>query len=117
MPNRYYTSTGERVTEATIKARYTIAIRNKYQEMSVHRCHGCGGAPNGSAHIIPKAILKQMHMTELIWNPRIFFPACNKCNMICENVSSEEITTLHNYEYIKEVMWEFAPERAKRLPV
>ncbi len=56
-----------------------------------------------------------MHMTELIWNPIMFFPACNKCNLITENVSSIEITQLNNYSYIKEIMEKYAPDRAAKL--
>lgn len=117
MPNRYYCSDGSRVTEATIKSRYTEAIRIKYQEVSVWKCAGCGGSPNGSAHIIPKAVLKTLHLTDLIWDPRMFFPACVSCNLITENVSSEKIKSLNNYQYIKEIIEKYDPERALKLPV
>lgn len=116
MANLYFCSDGSRVSEGAIKSRYTAAIREKYQGSTVWRCEGCGGAPNGSAHIIPKARLKVLHMTELIWNPIMFFPACNFCNMICENVASDEITKLQNYDYIREIIERYDPERASKLP-
>ncbi len=108
-------SDGSEVSESTIKARYSAMIKVKYQESTVWKCRGCGGAPMGSAHIIPKARLKYLHLTELIWSPVMIFPACNKCNLICENVSSIEITELNNYEEIKDVMWKYDPERAQKL--
>jgi hypothetical protein len=116
MPNRYYCSDGKRVTESTIKANYSVAIREKYQGCTVWLCEGCGAPAMGSAHIIPKSRLKILHKTELIWHPKMIFPACPKCNMICENVSSEEIKTLKNYETVKTIMELHDPERAKKLP-
>lgn len=112
----YYCSDGERVSEATIQARYSKSIREKYAGQQVQMCRGCGiEHASGSAHIVPKAILKQMHMTELIWNPIMYFPACHRCNRICENVSSIEITKLNNYFEIKSVMEKYAPLRALKL--
>lgn len=116
MPNMYYCSDGRRVSEATIKANYTKAIREKYAGNPVQICQGCQAAQaNGSAHIVPKARLKVLHLTELIWHPIMFFPACNRCNTICENPASEAITELKNYSYVKIIIERFDPERATKL--
>lgn len=117
MPNKYTCSNGEKVTEATIKARLSKCYREMYADNPSPVCDGCGKViAQGSAHIIPKAILKTLHLTDLIWNPIVIFPACHCCNTICENVSSTEITKLLNYDIIKEVLIKYCPERASKLP-
>lgn len=64
-----------------------------------------------TAHIIPKHILKKLHLTSLIWSPEIWFRSCTRCNGIAENPSSEAIRKLLNFERIKEVTEKYDKER------
>jgi hypothetical protein len=75
-------------------------------------CEGCRLSPGVcSAHIIPKAILKTLKLTSLIWSPEMFFRSCYKCNMICENPESDAIKELKNYERILEVTEKYDKQR------
>jgi len=112
----YDCSDGTKLSESAIQAKYSKALRERYQDAPNQRCHGCGEQAVCSAHIIPKARLKQLHIAEMIFNPVMFFPACFKCNTIAENISSERITTLKNYQEIKVIIMLYDPERAAKLP-
>lgn len=112
----YCSITDKYYTEATIKANLSRAYKEHYLFEPSGACEGCGEPATCSAHIIAKARLKVLKLTSLIWSPKLFFRSCYRCNMVCENVSSEEITTLFNYDRIKEVLYEYDPEYAARLP-
>jgi hypothetical protein len=114
--NKYTCSNGERVSEATIKQRLSKVYREMYEGEGPQMCHGCGGRAEASAHILPKARAKQLHLTELIWSSENIFPACNSCNALAENVASDSILDLLNYERIREVLQKYDPERASKLP-
>lgn len=113
--NTFECSDGERVTQAQINYRLDKAYDEA--EYDCFYCYGCGCYPaDGHAHIVPKARCKQLNKTELIWLKVNFFPACNKCNSICENVSSPAIMQLNNYQIIKHVLELFDFERFTKLP-
>lgn len=99
MANLYFTSTGERISEQIIQTRYSKALRQKYQDSPVQICAGCGQRATCSAHIIAKARLKVLHKTELIYNPKAFFPACYGCNQAIENPKGEAWKQLKNIDY------------------
>jgi len=112
MPNYYKCSNGEKVSEATIKARLSAAYREYYLFEPMGICEGCNQLlATCTAHIVPKAICKQVGRTELIWNPMNWFRSCFGCNSIAENPSSEEIKNLKNYDRIVEVTRQLDPER------
>src|SRR5688572_20863779 len=114
--NRYScTITGKSYSEATIKANLSQAYREYYLFEPKGVCEGCNGTGVCTAHIIPKARCKQLHLTSLIWNPENWFRACYICNAVAENVSSNEILELKNYERIKQVIERYDPERATKL--
>jgi hypothetical protein len=102
--NHYFTSTGERVTQSQIDRKLKVAYEYFEHAVGDEYCFGCGGQAQGHAHIVPKARCKQLRKTELIWSVENFFPACHNCNTIAENVSSEAITRLKNFSYIKEYL-------------
>lgn len=116
--NKYYCKlTDKYYSDATIKSNLSAAYKEHYMFEPKGSCEGCGVASGiCSAHIIPKSILKSLHLTSLIWSPEMFFRSCYKCNSVCENVSSDAITKLLNYERIKEVIKKYDPERASKLP-
>jgi hypothetical protein len=87
MPNYYNTSSGERVSEATIKQRRSRAYRQLY-EGETHPMCGCGKRAEGTLHLYPQALCKSSGQTEYIWNPINLRPACHSCNSRCENVDA-----------------------------
>jgi 5-methylcytosine-specific restriction endonuclease McrA len=78
--NRFYCSDGERVTQAQIDARRSLAYRTAYQGNLLVRCEGCGEKATESSHIISQKRAKDMHATNLIWNPENFFASCRSCH-------------------------------------
>ncbi len=112
--NKYSTSSGERVSEATISKRRSEAYRKLYDYVPM--CGGCGKVrAQGSAHAVPQAYAKSHGMAELCWLPENIFPACNRCNQMAENPSSEDIKTLLNYSTILEVTKKYAPTRYQKM--
>lgn len=88
MPNMYYCSDGSRVSEATIKRRYSESLKTKHQYLPVH-CEGCSkelAAHND--HTIAKARCKVIHKTELIWNHGNYVSSCPKCHREWEDFKS-----------------------------
>ena len=106
MPNYYYTSTGERITDATIKARLSKAYRERYGGEPHPRCEETGLPAQGSSHIVSQARCKQLHKSEMIYNPRNFFPATHQVNSRWE---SNDVT-LRNYWTYMDVVKEIDPE-------
>jgi 5-methylcytosine-specific restriction endonuclease McrA len=109
--NLYYCSNGERVSQATINRRRSEAYKEKYAGEPPSQCFECGARSNGSAHIIPQAVAKVLHKTELIWDLENIIPACNLCNSRIENVSSPEFKKLNGYEYYVEIFRKYDRER------
>lgn len=96
-------SDGTVVSEATIKRKLTEAYREKYAGEPHPSCFECGQPAEGSGHIIPKSICKQLHKTELIWDFENFTAMCHSCNQKVENISSPEFKLLNGYEYYLEI--------------
>ncbi len=115
MPNKYYCSNGERVTEATIKSRLSAAYKRWYAGEGIQVCAGCGGVASGTAHILPRSQCKVLHKTELIWDKFNTFPACHMCNAIAENIQSDAIKELKNYDRILHVLSVLDEERFKKM--
>lgn len=109
--NLYYCSDGSRVTESTIKSRYSNALQDYYSGKPRPRCAGCGHEATCTAHIIAKARLKVLHKTELIWAiGEATFPACFGCNYAIENPKGEKWKYLHNIDYCLEFISLHDPE-------
>ena len=98
-----------------IKTNLSKAYKKHYMFDPLGTCEGCESEPGtNTAHIIPKAILKTLGLTSLIWNPELWFRACIGCNLIAENPASVEITKLKNFDRIKEVTEKYDPQRASK---
>lgn len=87
--NKYFCSDGSRVSESTIQARYSKALREWYP-LGWATCEGCGGRATESSHIIAKARCKELHKTELIWSRSNVFPACRDCHRKWEAISNPD---------------------------
>ncbi len=113
MPNKYHcTLTGKSYSEATIQSNLSTAYKEFYMFEPLGSCEGCQVVQaQNTAHILPKARLKQLRLTSLIWNPIVWFRSCIRCNQIAENPSSDEIKKLKNFDRILEVTKKFDPER------
>jgi len=68
MPNYYHTSTGEKVSQATIDSRRSKTYRKMY-DSQIQSCAGCNGTAQGNAHLIPQKVAKDEGMAELCWLP------------------------------------------------
>lgn len=110
MPNYFRTSTGERITDATIKKRLSQAYREKYGDSGHPPCEGCGHPAQGSAHIIPKARLKTLGLSDLIYAPFMFFSACYSCNSKIENPKGEGWKDLCNLQECLSVIEKYDKE-------
>jgi hypothetical protein len=89
----YKTSSGERVSEATIKKRLSEAYRQQYDGKPHPCCDETGVRAECSSHIISQKRCKELHKAELIWNPSNFFPATYVVNSRWESNDK----TLRNY--------------------
>lgn len=114
---KYYCSDGSRVSEATIKKKLSEAYRKKY--WNGHPvCESCGlKQAQGSAHLLPKARLKSLHLTEKIWDEEFFVPACHECNLLLEAIYSDEIKNSMCYSKLLKLTEKYDPERYKKLIV
>ena len=112
--NMYYCSDGSRVSEATIKSRLSKAYRDRYQD-GHPSCEGCGGRAQGSGHIISKARLKTLHLSDKIYDPDFFLPACHSCNSLMENTSSEAFKKLLCYDKCLTIIKKYDPERYSKI--
>lgn len=108
---KYKCSDGSTVSEVTIKANLSRAYREYYLFQPKGSCEGCGKPATCTAHIVPKARLKVLHLTEKIWEPELWFRSCYRCNMVAENPSSDDIKKLMNFKRILRVTEKYDPER------
>lgn len=83
--NKYYCSDGSAVSQSTIDRRRSEAYREYYGGEAHPTCKGCGNRAEGTAHILSQARCKILGMTELIWSPANWFPACHRCNSLWES--------------------------------
>lgn len=109
--NLAYCSDGTRVSEATIKSRYTIALREKHAGNPRAMCGcGCKGPAVHNDHTIAKARCKVIHKTELIWHPDNFESSCEKAHTEWEAFKSGEWIKHANVEKRLAFMKEHDPE-------
>jgi hypothetical protein len=85
--NKYKTSTGELISQATIDRRRSQTYRELY-EGNPHPSCGCGVAAQGTAHLTPQKVCKDIGKAEYCYLKVNMIPACHKCNSRIENISS-----------------------------
>jgi len=107
MAIKYECSNGEKVTQSTIDRRRSDAYREHYgRDQHEFICEETGLPAEGSSHIVSQKRCKQLHKTELIWNPENFFPATNEVNSQWESNNKG----LKNYWKYMEVVKKYDPE-------
>lgn len=115
MPNYYFTSLGERVSQATIDRRRSETYRKMYEGMGVQFCAGCGRPAQGSMHFVPQSVCKNEAKTEYCWLSINIAPSCHRCNLIAENPQSAGIKKLFCYDRILSVTKLVSEERYQKL--
>lgn len=113
--NKYNCSDGTRVSQATIDKRRSETYREMYEGVPHPNCFGCELPAQGSAHIVPQKICKDIGKAEYCWKPVNIIPACNKCNSIIESYKGDEIKKLLCYDYILSVTEMIDPIRFKAM--
>jgi hypothetical protein len=106
MANLYYTTSGERVSQATIDRRRSAAYREAYAGLPHPSCESCGKRAEGSSHIVSQKRCKELRKSELIWDRINFYPACNLHNSAWESND----TSLPNYQRLMEILQKLDPE-------
>lgn len=101
----YYTcSDGERITEATIKRRYSESIKKKHIGQEYFRCEACGRKAVHNDHTIAKARCKVIGKSELIYDPLNYVDSCASCHEQWESFKSGDWLLHANYENRLEYM-------------
>lgn len=96
MPNYYTTSTGAKVTQATIRKNLTAT----YKGMLVkYICEACGSSKAvDHDHTISQKRCKELHKTELIWDEANMSFSCRTCHMEYESYKSGKFSYHANCE-------------------
>jgi len=99
------TTTGERISEATIKRRYTAALRKKHSgrpntKQCVCRGDNCQGQAVHNDHTIARARLKEIGKANLIYSlsQYAFVDSCEKCHKEFESYRDGACLSHVNYE-------------------
>jgi len=112
--NTYKTSTGERVSQATINKNIRLAKMKFYntlrQEGKSAHCNALGenvyGEPVDCSHIISVADCKNYGMVELAWDINNFQPESRTQHLLWENGPQEKRERQFNYfekvRYVRE---------------
>jgi hypothetical protein len=103
MPNYYNTTSGERVSQATIDRRRSETYRELYEGEPHPLCAGCSCRAQGTAHLVPQKVCKDEGKTEYCWLPVNMVPACHRCNSKMESYKGEEVKALLCYEKLLDV--------------
>lgn len=84
-----YTSTGERISQATIERRYGESKVQKWGGMSCNGpCEACGQQGNDPDHTVSRQRCKELHKAELIYQPDNFPWSCRTCHRQWESYKS-----------------------------
>lgn len=104
-------SDGSRVTEATIKRRYSESLAEKHAGKTSFLCSACENArAEHNDHTIAKARCKVIHKTELIWHPDNYEDSCPTCHNEWEAVKSGKWIAHKNVEKRLRFLKEHDPE-------
>lgn len=97
MPNYYNTTSGEKVSQATIDQRRAKVYRSLYEGEAHPLCEGCGRLAQGTAHLVPQKVCKDLGKADYCWRAINMVPACHVCNSLLESYKSEEVKNLQCY--------------------
>lgn len=104
-------SDGAMVSQATIKRNLSESYREKYWNISSAVCECCQSEMSvDSDHTIAQARCKEIHKTELIWNPGNYVRSCRVCHKQWENFKSGDWLLHKNVIERLAFMQEYDPE-------
>lgn len=107
----HYCSDGRRVSQSTIDRKYAQARKEKHIFSPIGVCECCGKKPAiDNDHTIAQARCKQIHKTELIWNPLCFVSSCRNCHMDWERFKNGNWINHKNVEQRLRFLKEHDPE-------
>ena len=89
----YNCSDGKRVNQSQINTKYSKSIRDKHIDGNYQYCQACLSNASHCGHIhndhtISQKRCKEIHKTELIWNPLNYVSSCIKCHQEWESYKS-----------------------------
>ncbi len=93
---KYECSDGRKVSQATIDRNYSKSLNEKHAGCTMFICGGCGKLAHHNDHTISKARCKQIHKTELIWNPENYVNSCHQCHSKWEGYKSGKYLEANN---------------------
>ena len=113
--NKYKTIDGERISQATIDRRRSLAYKVEAQQQYNLVCEGCNAAiAVDHSHIISQSKCKMLQRTELIYDPSNWFRSCRKCHEIWEKKKSKEFGNLKNIDELLTFLEANDPEEYKK---
>lgn len=87
--NKYKTSTGDMVSQATIDRNYSMSLKAKHAGCAMRLCEGCGySLAVHNDHTISRKRCKELGLADLIWEPKNFVSSCEKCHHEWEDYKS-----------------------------
>lgn len=101
---------GTRVSEATIKRKYSESLKNKHAGHTAFVCEGCGKQAVHNDHTIAKARCKVIHKTELIWDPLNYESSCANCHQEWESYENGEYLKNNNVSHRMDYLKLYDPE-------
>lgn len=111
MANYYRTSSGEKISQATIDRRRSATYKELYEGEPHPACGGCGKPAQGTAHYVPQKVCKAIGKAEYCYLEVNMVPACHTCNGILESYKSDEVKKLFCYEQLLKVTKMIDPQR------
>lgn len=109
--NSYHGSDGKTYKQSTIISNLSRAYRDKHENNPRPICAACQQAQaTDNDHTIAQRRCKELHKTELIWNPINFEDSCRGCHMEWEQYKSGEFSKHKNFERRMEVLEMHDPE-------
>lgn len=107
----YTCTNGERITEGNIRRRYAKAIREKHSGNGIPMCEAYPGERAvHNDHTISQKRCKQIHKTELIWNPENFVSSSARAHTEWEAIKGGEWIHHANVEQRLQFLKEHDPE-------
>lgn len=105
---KHRTSTGEYISDATIKKRLSENYRH-HPAWSV--CEACGCKPaTEHSHVISKQRCKELGKADLIYSRENWFFSCRKCHHDWEAVNGDQWTRFKNLERLIPVLQKHDPQ-------
>jgi len=113
--NKYRTSTDERISQATIDRRRSLAYKVEAEQLYSMVCQGCNIEwATDHSHIISQANCKVLGKAELIYEPKNWFRSCRECHHIWENKKSGKFGNLKNIDELLTFLEIHDPEEYRK---